>query len=306
MTEAFARSQRPAAALSDTPLVSAVIATRNRPSLLLNAIQSVKNQSYKNVEIIVVDDCSDVDPSRIVAPRHPDVAIIRNAKNGGPGYSRNQGVAHARGEIIAFLDDDDEWLPDKLEEQVRLLRDSDACVCGYRILESGKVRIQDVAGVTDDHLRQGNLFCGTSGFAARRHVFDKLEFDEALWGCEDWDIYVQIVRRFTLRNTNRPLFVYRRGDEQSLSNQHHDDSSRPVQCKLACLEKNRAFLGEFYFRVRLAGIHLRFLGSRRDGVRRVLWTMRSAGVLPTLYFLYQKILYRGGRRLHGRDSSLSI
>jgi GalNAc5-diNAcBac-PP-undecaprenol beta-1,3-glucosyltransferase len=296
MSEGVAHSPRPAAEAGQ-PLVSAIIITRNRPSLLLNAIQSVKNQRYGNIEIIVVDDCSEVDPTGIVAARHPDVRVLRNPTNGGPAYSRNRGIDDARGEIIAFLDDDDEWLPDKLDEQVRLLRETDACVCGYRVRETGKVRTQNVARVTRHHLRQGNLFCGGSGFAARRHVFGRIRFDETLWGCEDWDIYVQIVQNLTLGNTSKPLFVYRRGNQQSLSNQDHDDGAKPVVTKLACLEKNRTFLGEFYFGVRTAGTHLRFIGARAGRSRRILSTMRKAGVLPTLYYLYQKLAHRNGPSL---------
>lgn len=300
MIEEFARSPQPDAGASDQPLVSAVIITRNRPSLLLNAIQSVKNQTYGNVEIIVVDDCSDVDLGRIISTRHPDVGLFRNATNGGPGHSRNRGIDHARGEIIAFLDDDDEWLPHKLHEQVRLLRDADACVSGYRVRETGRVRTQSVAQVTPHHLRQGNLFCGASGFAARRRVFDRIRFDETLWGCEDWDIYVQIVQRFALRNASKPLFLYRKGDQQSLSNRHHDDESKPVVTKFACLEKNRAFLGDFYFHVRTAGTHLRFLGTRGGKLKRILSTIRRAGLLATAFYLYEKAVYRNGRHLSDR------
>jgi glycosyltransferase involved in cell wall biosynthesis len=290
------RSAHPDARLGTEPLVSVVITSRNRPELLLHAIRSVTNQTYKHIEIIVVDDCSNVDPARIVSARYPDVKLLRNTTNGGPAYSRNRGIDHARGEIIAFLDDDDEWLPDKLDEQVRLLRETDACVCGYRVRETGMVRTQNVARATRHHLRQGNLFCGASGFAARRRVFDRVRFDEALWGGEDWDIYVQIVQSFTLGSTNKPLFVYRRGNQQSLSNQHHDDGAKPVVTKLACLEKNRAFLGEFYFGVRTAGIHLRFIGARAGRIRRILSTMRNAGIAPTLYFLYQKLVHLDGIR----------
>jgi len=286
--------------VSDEPLVSVVIATHNRPSLLLNAIQSVRKQSYRNIEIIVVDDCSDVDLGRIVAARHPDVRLVRNAAKRGPSHSRNEGIALAAGEIVAFLDDDDEWLPCKLEEQVLLLREADACVCGYRIRETGKARTQDIAAVTGYHLRRGNVFCGASGFAARRYVFDSVKFDEALWIGEEWDVYVQIVRDFDLRNSRNPLFIYRKGLGQSLSNQPHDDRSRLVANKIACLEKNRAFLGEFYFGVRLAGTLLRFIGARGGRGKRILATMREAGVLPTLYWFCQKAIHRDGIRFSDR------
>jgi glycosyltransferase involved in cell wall biosynthesis len=283
------------------PLVSAVITTYNRPALLLKAIQSVQDQTYRNVEIIVVDDCSPTDIAQVVAAHDRRVAVVRNAENKGAGYSRNAGIDRARGEIIAFLDDDDEWLPAKLEEQVSLLHDADACLCGYRELETGKVRTHGIADVTPHHLRQGNLFCGASGLAAWRHVFDKIRFDETLWSGQDWDTYVQIVQEFRLKNVCKPLFVYRRADPQSLSNQREDDP-KLLASWLAKLEKNRVFLGEFHFGVRVAGAHLRFIGTRRGKIRRVVLAMRKAGVLPTLYYLYQKIVYKDGSRLLPRGT----
>jgi glycosyltransferase involved in cell wall biosynthesis len=282
------------------PLVSVVVITHNRPSLLLNAIQSVRNQTYKHIEIIVVDDCSSVDIGQTVLSYDPVIRVVRNPTNSGPSCSRNRGIDDARGDVIAFLDDDDEWLPNKLDEQVSLLHEADACLCGYRVRETGEDRTRAIANVTARHLRQGNRFCGASGLVARRHVFDKIRFDEALWIGEDWDVYVQIIQEFHLRNVNKPLFLYRRGGQQSLSNQFHEDDSKFVVGNLARLEKNRAFLGEFYFGVRIAGSCLRFIGTRGGRIRLVLSTMRRAGVLPTLYCLCQKAMYRNGRRFFGR------
>lgn len=295
------RVSRPDVTVRTGPLVSVVIATHNRLPLLLNAVRSVRNQSYENTEIIVVDDCSPVDVAEAIRAHDPRVTVVRNATNKGAGYSRNAGIDRASGEIIAFLDDDDEWLPTKLEEQVSLLRDADACLCGYRELETGKARTHDIADVSAHHLRQGNLFCGASGLAARRHVFDRVRFDEALWSGQDWDIYVQIIREFRLKNVNKPLFVYRRAGPQSLSNQSEDDP-KLLASWLAKLEKNREFLGEFYFGVRVAGAYLRFIGARRGRARRILLAMRKAGVLPTLYYLYQRVVHRNGPRFSARGT----
>ena len=194
----------------------------------------------------------------MVLAHDPEVKVFRNPANKGAGYSRNVGIAHARGEIIAFLDDDDEWLPDKLEEQVSLLREADACLCGFRERETGKVRTHEITHVTAHHLRQGNRLCGASGLAARRHVFDRLRFYDTILSGQDWDIYVQIIQEFSLRYVSKPLFLYRRGGQQSLSNQREVDPNL-LASKFAKLEKNRAFLGEFYYGVRVAGTYLRLL-----------------------------------------------
>lgn len=287
-------SDRASSPVDGSPLVSVVITSHNRPEFLPRAIRSARNQTYKCIEIIVVDDCSNVDIGAVISAEDGDVTVIRNDRNRGANYSRNVGIACAKGEIIAFLDDDDEWLPSKLSEQLAALRDADACLCGYRILETGEVRTHDIAEIRQRHLRRGNPFCGTSGFAARRHVFDRVRFDDALWIGQDWDIYVQIVEQFTLKYVGTPLFLYRRGQQPSLSTQLYRDDSKFVASKLASLEKHRAFLGEFHYGVRVAGTYLRFIGTRGGKARRILSTMRRAGIAPTLFFLCQKLIHRGG------------
>ncbi len=100
---------------------SVVITTKNRHELLEKAIQSVLNQTVGNVECIVVDDAS-VDETQDIYENDTRITYVRvDAKDSrGGNYARNQGVAKATGEFIAFLDDDDEWLPNKLEKQLEL------------------------------------------------------------------------------------------------------------------------------------------------------------------------------------------
>jgi glycosyltransferase involved in cell wall biosynthesis len=112
--------------LVDYPLVSVIIPTYNRYSYLLNAINSVKNQTYKNTEIIIVNDCSSqqeyytntFDGCRVLHLKENTRNIV-----GYPcvGFVRNQGINIAKGKYIAFLDDDDEFLPHKLELQIKNL-----------------------------------------------------------------------------------------------------------------------------------------------------------------------------------------
>lgn len=107
--------------------VSVIIPTYNRRDTLGRAIDSVLNQTYKEFEIIIVDDCSSDGTYEYISKRYGDdnrIVYIKNDSNIGQSASRNTGAAYADGYFVAFLDDDDEWLPDKLEKQIRTLWES--------------------------------------------------------------------------------------------------------------------------------------------------------------------------------------
>ena len=107
------------------PKVSVVIPTRNRAAFLQAAIQSVLNQTFQDFEIIVVDDASADQTAQVIQSfTDPRINYIRHETNKGQGVTRNDGINQASGEYVALLDDDDEWLPEKLEKQVRLLDSS--------------------------------------------------------------------------------------------------------------------------------------------------------------------------------------
>jgi len=104
------------------PLVSVVITTYNRAGLLRQAIESVLNQTYNNTEIIVVDDGSTDDTEQVVKSfNSPKIQYIWTENWGGPARPRNIGIREARGEYIAFCDDDDVWFANKLERSLQVL-----------------------------------------------------------------------------------------------------------------------------------------------------------------------------------------
>lgn len=121
-------------------LVSVIITTYGRAgNLIFEAINSVRNQTYNNIEIIVVDDNgkgTDTQKSNeLLFEKEEDIKYIANEKNSGAQVSRNVGIIEAEGEYIACLDDDDIWMPEKIEKQVRLMEEQNLALVfcnGYR------------------------------------------------------------------------------------------------------------------------------------------------------------------------------
>jgi len=107
--------------MADRPRVTVVIPTYNRAGLLMEAIQSALAQSYRDLEVLVCDDGSSEDTGARVEALDPRVRYLKLPHAGRPGAPRNRGIEAARGELIAFLDDDDLWEPDKLARQIELI-----------------------------------------------------------------------------------------------------------------------------------------------------------------------------------------
>lgn len=121
------------------PKVSVVIPTKNRSELLLRAIESVVNQSYKELEVVVVDDGSTDDTESCVAALgHNNLKYIKLNSSVGGAKARNKGIASCKGSYIAFLDDDDEWLPHKVELQMKFVNTYGFIGTRINIVRNGK------------------------------------------------------------------------------------------------------------------------------------------------------------------------
>jgi glycosyltransferase involved in cell wall biosynthesis len=200
------------------PFVSAVIPTYNRTHELVRAVESVLGQDYpaERLEIIIVDDGSR-DPDaveRALAPHRSRLTLLRKP-NGGASSARNHGARHARGELLAFLDSDDEWLPHKIRRQVEFLASRPTCA----LVTTDVIRIDDVDGEVctsrrereflpshgvAEALRAGSL--PPSTVLVRRDVFDALGgFDTSLRTAEDLDFHLRAAHRFALGIVSEPL-----------------------------------------------------------------------------------------------------
>jgi glycosyltransferase involved in cell wall biosynthesis len=201
------------------PKVSVIIPTHNRAGLLRQAIASVLEQTFEDFEIVIVDDASD-DDTRAAVAGQADVRIryFRHKQNRGEAASRNSGIAHSSGEYIAFLDDDDTWLPDKLEAQVRLLDRCPARVgavyCGYDRIDMASgatiaTTLPERCGAIYADLREQNWVGSPSAVILRRECFDKAgRFDEQLRFGVDYDMWIRIARFYDFECIPRPLVRY--------------------------------------------------------------------------------------------------
>ena len=191
---------------STPPLVSAIIPNYNYGRYLGQAVESVLAQSYPAVEVLVVDDGS-TDNSEAVAARYGARVRWFRQQHRGVSVARNRGVRESRGALVAFLDADDAWLPGKLEQQVRVIRqrpELGLVHCGEAVVdESGREvsrRVEGGAGwVAEELLRCRRVVIVAPGSTALvpRAVFDAIGgFDPALSTFADWDFCYRIATRY--------------------------------------------------------------------------------------------------------------
>jgi len=179
------------------PLVSVIIPVYNRAHLVGRAIASVIAQSYRNLEIVVVDDgSSDGLAATLAEFASAPLRCVIHPRNRGAAAARNSGVATARGEFIAFLDSDDIWFPEKLAFQVAAMRNQPrevaGHVCAYDCVKTGYGARRVVPDWTPLTFRRSQLFGCTCGpgttLLCRRGVFAEIgPFDEEMRRLEDWD-----------------------------------------------------------------------------------------------------------------------
>lgn len=167
-----------------TPLVSCIIPTYNRPEVVQRALRSALNQTYENKEIIVVNDGSTVK----YAVGGKNVRYFKPwLKNKGGSAARNYGLTQAKGEYVVFIDDDNELHDDFLTQTVPAMSKWDAVTTGRKI-------------VFDEHtllaIPDQNKFPNLDwGWLIRRRVFDKIRYDENIWGDEDADLGIQFTQQ---------------------------------------------------------------------------------------------------------------
>jgi len=221
----------------ESPFFSVVIPTFNRAEFLREAIQSVLNQTFENYEVIVVDDHS-TDNTKEVAAAFKDKRInyVPNDRGIGGAGTRNTGIFRARGEWVAFLDDDDVWLPQKLQLQFNKIKEVNDTVGliygGYATYDFDRkqeisVRVPEKEGWIQQELLYKNYIGTYSTVVIQSNLLKMVSgLDERFKGMQDMELYVRIAGISKIMFVKEKLAYIR--------NSNSDRISFNVENKLEC------------------------------------------------------------------------
>lgn len=211
-----------------THLVSVIIPTHNRVDSFMRAIGSVQEQTYKHLEIIVVlDGCTDATGEKVDLLLTQDRRIVKieNAQSIGGLASRIKGIRTSKGKYIAFLDDDDLWMAEKIEKQIIYLEknnDVEIVGCDYFNESSKGMQKSGVPTglITLEDMKFSN-YLGSFSFCLTRAVsYKNIRFDERLRSCQDWFVWLSLMisgreKSYILEDK---LCIYDNGDHERISN----------------------------------------------------------------------------------------
>jgi glycosyltransferase involved in cell wall biosynthesis len=216
--------------LDDRPLVSVIIPTYDRPTFLQNTVESVMQQTYDNLEIVVVDDHS-TPPAESTLDNlsynqyKGDVVTIRHDQNRGVCAARNSGIEAASGQLIALLDDDDYWLEDKIEKQVEAFKNSSpktgVIYTNTKITDdNGKVtgaRSFTASGDLTKRLLRRNFATVSTLLVHSEAIENSGGFDQKLPNWEDWEWCIRLSEKARFEVVPEPLVVIQKGDHDKRS-----------------------------------------------------------------------------------------
>lgn len=204
--------------------MSVIVPTYNRPGLLAEALQSIRDQTWSNIQIIVINDAGE-DVEAVVRPylTGPQDHALCHTENKGLAAARNTGIRHALGDYIAYLDDDDRFLPSHLSTVVGFLEAHGAVIAyadAWRVIyRSGPEGLHEVerVRVSDEFDRNRlllNNYLPVQSFVHARSCFDATGlFDEQLFRYEDWDLWIRMMQHFEIHHLAEITTEYRWVDD---------------------------------------------------------------------------------------------
>jgi glycosyltransferase involved in cell wall biosynthesis len=284
------------------PLVTAIIPYFNREATMPRALLSVERQTYPAIEIVVVDDGSEVGPADSIAKARlaRTVTVARQDRNRGPSAARNRGIELARGQFVAFLDSDDEWEPAKIEKQMQAVLASEnpeKVFCASRICV--RTRNADIAFDAWNPAREtlGEFLfikgskLQTSSFLLSKSLAERVRFNESLRQYEDYLFSFSVMAngaKFLAEESARSI-LYRDGRDDQLSGKVSLDNG------FRFIEAAAPFLSErelLAFKVRFLGPALMkrhpFLLARQTAQAWSQGIVSVRGIMAILYRAFAK------------------
>ena len=235
---------------SRRPTISVIIPTFNRGWIIRDAIDSVLAQTYTSYELIVVDDGS-TDRTPAILHSYGDRLRLIGQVNRGVSAARNRGIVASTGRLIAFLDSDDLWLPDKLAVQAAFFEHNrSALICQTEelwIRNGMRVNPKNRHRKPSGHIFKASLalcLVSPSAVMVRRELIDKVGlFDETLPACEDYDLWLRVSCRIPIHLIDKPLTVKRGGHRDQLSRQDSLDKYR-IRSLVKLIESGRLTISQ--------------------------------------------------------------
>lgn len=211
-------------------MVSVIIPSYNRGKTIVEAVQSVLNQTYTDLEVVIVDDGSSDNTREVIQNIKDNRIKYFYQENAGACIARNNGIKFAKGDYIAFHDSDDIWRRDKLEKQMRVLLQSKADIVFCKLVVHG---LDGSISYKPPKCEEGivypinNLFgIGTQTLLAYRYVFDEVKFDPEMPRFQEFELLYRATQKFSLYCLNEGLVDYYVGVDSI--------SSNPRKLYLAC------------------------------------------------------------------------
>ena len=257
------------------PTVSVIISTYNRSHVLGRSIQSVLNQTFQDFELIIVDDGSTDDTEKIVSNlSNEKVKYVRHQKNRGASVARNIGIRLAKGDYIAILDDDDEWMPEILEKQMKVFYTAPpevgAVYTKYKKYDSlGEyVPPLKVAKKEGDLFKQllKEFYIQWQTALIKRECFDKVGLiSESMLYSRDWDFLLRISQHYQFLYIDEPLAIIHEQPEGRLSKFEPflADIQRILKMYFPQIKQDRKVLAIYYYRIAFWSCHLGKIGQGR-------------------------------------------
>lgn len=294
----------------DSELISVIVPTYNRAHIILDSLKSVYQQSYRPIELIVVDDGSVDETATVVRlwvealPVAADFSVrYIHQPNQGGNPARNRGIKAASGALIAFLDSDDLWHPSKLDQQATLLLNHErmgGVYCGLQhvFLESGLVQTPPPRDYPEGNLLHQMLIhdvtSPTSTYLVRTQVFEQVgHFDEQLKARQDWDMWIRLASRYEIGAVPEVLVDFREheGDRTASNPQKEIDAYKIIMKKYAELRRQcplfvrQAAKASFYRRMGRVYFH-----QNISTMQALQYQLRAIACWPFVFDSYAALL----------------
>ncbi len=275
-------------------LVTVIIPTYKRHDKLNRSLRSVVNQTYDNLEIIVVNDCPNEIIDEHIEIKDERIKTINLNENRGGSGARNVGIENANGKYIAFLDDDDEYLPEKIEKQVEKIEELPTnyglVATGVNLIFENSKKICRESESKKGQLYQEQLRSNqvrTVTPLVKNNCFGKVgKFDESLEARQDYEMWLRILKKYKIAFVEEPLVNQYIGYEDRISRDpaaRYKGSKRVFEKHKQDILKDKTALRKHYMRM---GLELAYFDTYKAAkyLLKSLYLKRSLVALLTLFF----------------------